>query len=149
MIKMEKKFIKTTSITDIIISISLIICGSALAFIFYQKGIDFAGYTLIILGIILVFTLKSSYKDLETGERYLKKEFSFQKKMKSSILSAIASSPNSINTKEEGNGLKLIIYYSKSYEKAYIQLFEYVPFQFYPCSKMYEYDINNIKTLIK
>ena len=71
--------------------------------------------------------------------------------MHTGIANAIASKPDSIDLSEEnkGNAIKLDIYYSKSTGKAYIQLFEYVPYTYQPCSKMYEYDLSKINKLIK
>ena len=71
--------------------------------------------------------------------------------MKSSILSALALSPRSIDLTQEGKGNTLILkmYYSKVSGKAYLQLFEFIPYQYEPCSEMYEYEIDKIANLLK
>ena len=68
-----------------------------------------------------------------------------------SVLAAISSKPDSVDLTEEdkGNALRMDIYYSKSTGKAYLQLFEYVPYTYQPCSKIYEYGISNVTKLIK
>ena len=149
--KMEKNFIKVRTIKDIIISLSLIITGAVISFAFNGIGVVFGGYLLIILGIVLAFVLKRAYKESESGELYLKRELSFQQKMKPTIIAALKSEPNTINISENGNGqdLRLVIFYSKSTQKAYIQLLEYIPFQYSPCTSMGEYEIAQIKNLIK
>ena len=99
----------------------------------------------------LALVLKTGYKDVETNEKYIKKERYFQQTMHAAIADAIASKPDSIDLSQEnkGNALKLDIYFRKATGKAYIQLFEYVPDTYQPCSKMYEYEISKVGKLIK
>lgn len=150
MITMEKKFIRVRSIKDITIFISIIIIGLTLVIITENEGCKLSGYTLMAIGIILACLLKSNYKDVETHAIFLKKDFSFSGEMKVSILSALNTSPESIDLSEEGKGetLMLKVYYSKISHKAYLQLFEYVPHQYEPCSEVYEYDIEKIQNLL-
>ncbi len=145
---MEKNFIRVRSIKDITISSSLLLIGIILSIVFDSNGAIYGGISLIILGLILLFVLKSGYKDTESGEFYKKIDLSFNKKMKSSLLNALASSPENINLSDEGEGIRLEIFYSKASGKAFLQLFEYVPFQYYPCSEVHEYEIDRIKNLV-
>lgn len=148
---MEKTFIRVRSAKDIVTSSSLIIIGAALLALPTGAGINIAGLCLIFAGIILAFTLKSDYMDAETGERYIKKEHYFQQAMNPVIASALVSSPESIDLREEdkGSSIKLDIYYSKPSGKAYLQLFEYIPHNYEPCSKQYEHEVSRIEKLIK
>ena len=148
---MEKTFIRVRSAKDIITSVSLIIIGAALVTLPTGAGINIAGFCLIFAGIILAFTLKSDYMDAETGERYRKKEHYFQQAMNPVIASALVSSPESIDLREadKGSSVKLDIYYSKPSGKAYLQLFEYIPHNYEPCSKQYEHEICKVEKLIK
>lgn len=148
---MEKNFIRVRSIKDIVISVSFIIVGFILAAIPEAPGANLVGYLLIATGAILGWLLKSKYKDVETCEKYCRKQLSFLRDMKAPILQALASAPNSIDLSKEGTGQALIlkIYYSKTSNKAYLQLFEYVPHQFETCSEMYEYEICKVENLIK
>ena len=146
---MEKNFIRVRSIKDITISSSLLLIGIILSIVFDSNGAVYGGVALIILSLILLFVLKSGYKDTESGEFYKKRDFSFNKKMKASLLSALASSPENINPTDEGEGIRLEIFYSKTSGKAFLQLFEYVPFQYHPCSEVYEYEIDRIKNFVK
>ena len=136
---MEKTFIRVRSAKDIITSVSLIIIGAALVTL--PTG----------AGIILAFVLKSDYMETETGERYRKKEHYFQQAMNSVISSALVSSPESIDLREadKGSSVKLDIYYSKPSGKAYLQLFEYIPHNYEPCSKQYEHEVSRVEKLIK
>ncbi len=147
---MEPNFIKVRSVKDIIISSSLVILGCILAIMPIGTGANIGGATLIIAGIILALVLKTAYKESSSSEKYHKKEFCFQQECKSSILNAISNNPNSVEISQNGKGqaLRLDLYYSQNAGDAYIQLFEYVPHQYKPCSELYVYEINRVATLI-
>lgn len=148
---MEKTFIRVRSVKDIVISASLIILGSILVALPTGAGVNIAGFFMIFAGLILFFILKSGYKDTETGISYKKKEYYFQQAMNAPISAALASKPESIDLGEanKGNAIKLDIYYSNTSGKAYLQLFEYIPYKYEPCSKIYEYSRERIEYLIK
>ena len=148
---MEKTFIRVRSVKDIVISASLIILGSILVALPTGAGVNIAGFFMIFAGLILFFILKSGYKDTETGISYKKKEYYFQQAMNAPISAALTSKPESIDLGEanKGNAIKLDIYYSKASGKAYLQLFEYIPYKYEPCSKMYEYEIARIEKILK
>ena len=147
---MNTKFIKTRSVKDIIITSSIILVGCILAILPHDTNINIGGYTLIIIGIIFVFTLKSTYKHLHSGEKFRIKQLLFPMEMKGAILSTIDSCPENINLAREGNAqsLRLYIYYNTQINKAYLQLFEYSDNQYEPCSKIYEYETTKIERLI-
>ena len=112
---------------------------------------NIAGFFIIVAAGIIAFVLKSAYKDIDTNEKYLKKERYFQQTMHAAISSAIASNPDSVDLSEEdkGNALRLDIYYSKSSGKVYLQLFEYVPYTYQPCTRVHECEISKASKLIK
>ena len=148
---MEKKFISVRSVNDIVIFSSLIVAGFVLPLIFDTAEICFVGYAFIAIGVLGACFLKSGYKDVETQEIYCKKEFTFPGIMKDTILAALALSPRTIDLTQDGKGeaLMLKMSCSKTSGKAYLQLFEFVPHQYEPCSKMYEYEISKIANLLK
>ena len=148
---MEKTFIRVSSIRDIVIFILLIVIGSVLVALPTGAGVNIAGFFMIFAGLILSLILKSGYKDEETGERYSKQEHYFQQAMHSAITSVLGSKPESIDLceAEKGNAIKLDIYYSKTSGKAYLQLFEYIPYRYEPCSQVYEHQIGKVEKLIK
>lgn len=148
---MEKEFVRVRSVKDIIIFLSLVILGSVLIMLPTGAAVNITGFFLIFAGIILALVLKTAYKDLDTGIKYQKKERFFQQAMNAAISSAIASRPDSVDLGEEdkGNAVRLDVYFSKSAGKAYLQLFEYVPYKYEPCSKIYEYEIEKVQNLIK
>lgn len=148
---MEHKFVKVRSIKDIVKFTSLIAIGLLLTVVPDVLEAHLAGYALISIGAVLSFFLKSGLKDIETQEIYFKKEFSFPGNMKTLIQSALSSSVESIDVSQENKGQALILqmYYGKTSGKAYLQLFEYVPYQYLPCSEVYEYEISKIAYLLK
>ena len=148
---MEKTFTRVHSIKDIVIFISLLILGGILVAVPTSDAVNITGFFLIFAGAILALVLKTGYKDVETNAKYQKKERYFQQAEHATISSAIASKPDLVDLSKENNGnaIKLDIYYSKATGKAYIQLFEYVPYTYQPCSKMYEYEISKVGKLIK
>ena len=147
---MEKTFIRVRSAKDIIIISLLIIAGTVLIALPTGTAVNITGFFLIFAGLILALVLKTGYKDTETGEKYKKAEHYFQQAMNSAIASAIASKPESVDLAEagKGNAVKLDIYYSKASGKAYLQLFEYVPYKYEPCSKVYEHELSKVEKLI-
>ena len=148
---MEKEFCRVRSASDIAISVTLIILGIVLFLLPYGIGIKIGGFFLFLLGSLFLWLFKSVYK--ETGEKniYHKRELYFRRELLNPILKGVVSDPHSIDTSAEGLGwtIKLNVYYSKSADKGYIQLFEYVPYNYEPCTEMLEYRINQIDNLIK
>ena len=148
---MEKTFVRVRSIKDIIIFASLAIVGVILTMLPIGDAANIAGFFIIVAAGILAFLLKSAYKDIETNEIYLKTEKYFQQTMHAEISAAIASKPDAINLAEEdkGNALRLDIYYSTSSGKVYLQLFEYIPYTYQPCSKIHECELSRASNLSK
>lgn len=148
--QMEKTFIRVRSIKDITIFTSLIVLGSVLVALPTGTGVNIAGFFMIFAGIILSLMLKTAYKDEDTGERYMKKEYYFQQAVKSDISAVIGSKPEAIDLTQadKGNALKLDVYYNRKSGRACIQLFEYIPYRYEPCSKVYEHEIAKVEKLI-
>lgn len=148
---MKTQFIKVRTTKDITIFTSLILIGAILIALPTQMGATIAGATLAIIGIALIPLLKSGYRHRDSSETYRKLEHYFQQTKKSSLTSAISSKPETIELpKEQGsNALRLDIYFSRSANKAYVQLFEYIPYEYEPCTEIYEYEASRVENLIK
>ena len=148
---MKKNFIRVRSTKDIVIFSMLIIAGGILALIPGVDSLNLGGYSLIVVGAVLALFLKSGYKDADTKELYVRKEFLFPKEMKVAILTALFSNPNSVELSKNGESqaLKLELFYSKASGKAYLQLFEYIPYQYEACSEIYEHEISKIGKLLE
>ena len=144
---MEKNFVRVRSIKDIVISSSLIIVGCILVSIPSSDSVNIAGFFIVVTGLLLAFILKTAYKDSDNGEKFTKKERYFGNEMHDKLKSALAC-PTTLDPKYEnrGSSLRLDIYYSKS--KVYVQLFEYVPYKYEPCSSMHEHSFEKANKLI-
>ena len=145
---MEKKFVKVRSVKDIVVFTSFVIAGCALALLPESVGANIGGYILILAGFILAFMLKSAYEDMDTRQKYVKKEFFFGPELRTSIEKAIGSNPSSLNLKEEGKGQSLKVVSSKSADKAYLQLFEYIPYEYQAKSEVFEYGYSAVEKLV-
>ena len=147
---MEKTFIRVRSAKDIILSSLFIVIGCILIALPTDVGVNIIGFLLICTGIIFVLILHSGYKDADTGCRYQKVEHYFKQDMNPVIKSALESRPDSIDLSQanKGSTVKLEIYFSKTSGKAYLQLFEYIPYNYEPCSKMYEYEMGRIEKIL-
>ena len=148
---MEKRFVRVRSIKDVIVFSSLIIVGIILVLFPDIEAAYLGGWTLILIGIVVGFVMKSAYKDIETGEVFFKRELLFSADMKQPILSALSHAPHTIECAKAGNGqnLMLRIYYSEKSQKTYLQLFEYVPHQWEPCSDMCVSELCSVERLIR
>jgi hypothetical protein len=105
---------------------------------------------MIFAGLLLLFILKTGYKGASSGLSYRKTERYFALSSKDDIMNQLKSRALKINlkTEDQGNGLRLDIYHSKKAGKTYIQVFEYIPYRYEPCSQIFEYEISETKSII-
>lgn len=90
----------------------------------------------IFAGLILALVMKTGHKDAASGEVFAKKEIYFQQTQHAAIMAAIAAKPESVDMREAEKGNAL-------------QLFEYVPYKYEPCSRIYEHELAKVEKLIK
>lgn len=136
---MEREFIRVRSIKDIVISSLLLTIGSVLVILPTSDSINITGFFMLLTGLLLFFVLKSAYKDNESGEKFNKKERFFSQDMHERLCKAITCPQDmDFSTEDKGSTLRLDIYYNKS--KVLVQLHEYIPHTYEPCSPLVEYD---------
>lgn len=147
---MEKNIIKVRSTKDISIAISLLIIGLLLVTLPLGTGVNLSGFLFIVTAAISALMLKSGYKDSQTGDIYTRKEIYFPQTMRTEILSAIGTNPESITSAvgSNANNLKMEIYINRTKEKALLRLFEYIPYKYEQCSEVYEHEIRKVDKLI-
>ena len=135
---MKNKFIRVRSTRDIVISVALLILGVALVVLTNIEAANICGYLLVLTGLVLLPVLKTAYRDAETKALYFKKDLYFLREMKDSIIKELESRPEKIDMSQAGKGqvLLLRVYYSKSAARAYMQLSEYVPHEYKPCTEV-------------
>lgn len=148
---MEKEFSRVRSAFDIILSSVLLVLGVILVALPTSASVNIVGFFLIFTGLILFLVLKTTYKLAGTKETYKKKEAFFAQSKRDSLSAAIASDPGKVDLSEEnkGNGLRLDVFYSAKSGKAYVRLYEYIPYRYEPCSPYYEYGIDKVGSLLK
>lgn len=136
---MNKEFVRVRSVKDITITLSLIIIGSICIGFVESQAINVLGFFTLFTGLLLLFILKTGYKDQETGIRYTKSEHYFAQSVKEQIIRQLRDNPASICYKGEdaGNGLRLDIYRNNE-GMAYYQLFEYIPYKYEPCTEVFK-----------
>lgn len=145
---MKKEFIRVRSVKDIIISLTILIGGCILVALPTSDSVNIAGFFLILAGLLLFFIMKTSYKDASNGEKYAKKERFFSNDKREHLKKTLTS-PASFcaEGEDKGNALRLDVYYNKN--RIYIQMFEYVPYKYEPCSPVFEHDASVGTTLLK
>ena len=145
---MEDKFIRVHSIKDIVISSILTITGTVLVIIPSSDPLNILGFFTIVTGLVLAFILKTAYRHTESGEKLQKKEFYYSNDMREKLKSALTS-PMDFRHKPENQGstLRMDVYYNKT--KAYMQLLEYIPYRYEPCSAVHEHSFDKVSNLIK
>ena len=146
---MNKEFIKVRTITDITISSILLISGIILVALPTSVSVNIFGFFAFIIGVLLLAILKTGWLDIETKERYCLKHRYFPKNRKNEILNALENNIDSIDISDEDNeGLRVDIYYNKQNHKAFIDLFEYVPYNYERIAPTVEYTIDKTKKLL-
>ena len=136
---MNCDFIRVRSTKDITVSLAFIISGVLCMGFFDSEAITLLGFFLLIAGIFLFLILKSNYKDQSTGIVYKKTEHYFAQSVKDDIIKQLQCNPTSLSYNEEdkGTGLRLDVYTNKN-GSAYYQLFEYIPYKYEPCTKVFK-----------
>lgn len=140
---MNKEFIKVRTATDIAISALLFVFAILLIVLPTPVSARFCGFLLLIVGAALLAILKTGWQDPKTKERYCKKDIFFPRGCKAEVLEALENHTD-ISGEAKGEGLMMEIYYSKQSRKAFISLFEYVPYKYRPVSPTFEYAIDEV-----
>lgn len=147
---MNKNFIKVHTITDIVTAFLLLTAGIILVLLPTSVAVNIFGCLLGFIGLLLLLFHRSGYRDTDTGKSYHIKVRYFPNTSKEYILSALENKIEDVDLSDEdkGTGLMVNIYYNKENHKAYIRLYEYIPYQYHPISETYEYSTDRISKLI-
>ena len=71
---MNKEFIRVRSVRDLVTVASLIISGSICIGFIPSQAVNVLGFFLLFAGLLLLFILKTGYKDVSSGLSYRKTE---------------------------------------------------------------------------
>ncbi len=148
---MNKEFCRCRSVRDIVVSTVFIVAGIALLLIPTNIGISILGACFALIGLILILTLRTNHKDMESGICYKMKSKYYHSSRKEEILKALASKPESVNWDEEPNaeGLRLDIYYNSATNKVFAICHKYIPYEYLPCSDWFCIDMDKSGNLTK
>lgn len=150
---MEKVFCRTRSAQDILVSFTFLVLGILLIVFPFSKMSGVVGCIMILVGVSMMFALRSLYKDKLNGEHFRKTAVYFPIGMKDKVVKAM----------EEGNldsiprpkddmaaqSLMLSTFYDKSADRVFLQLFEYVPYSYQPCTTFYETRWGSVRHLVE
>lgn len=147
---MNTTFKKTRTVNDYIKSLSLIAIGFA-AIASGKESLIIAGVLSIIVGAVLLIVLKSGCRNTENGLVYKKHIIHFAAAYKGELLRNLENDPAKIRVDENeiSNSLMLEIMHCSKASTALCQLYEYIPYSYEPCSKVYSYSTSQIENLIK
>lgn len=147
---MNKEFTKVRTTTDIAIASILLISGIVLVVLPTPVSVNIFGFFTLVIGAALLAVLKTGWQDPKTKERYYKKEIFFHQSSKAKILNVLENHMGHIDISDEcrGEGLRMEIFYSKQSRRAFINLFEYIPYNYEPISPTFEYTVDEMAKLI-
>lgn len=147
----NSEFVKVHSVMDTIVYVALIIAGVLLILLPLGQVIAVFGCFLIVSGIVVALINKTEYKNLQLKGHFKKLEYYYPLKKRSEIVGALMGEPGMMlfpPDNDNENVLRLDVYYAKSGDKAYLQLFKYVPYIYEPASIVYEVDKESIQQLL-
>ena len=147
---MENRFVRVRSIKDIVICALLLATGLLLVTLPVSEALGITGFFILFAGLLLCVMLKTGYKDAETGARFCKTERFFGNEMRE-VLKKSMESPARIcgDSEDKGSSLRLDVYHSQSCRKVFCQLYEYIPYKYEACSKIYEHSYDEGARLIE
>ena len=147
-LKMNKTIKKARSTYDMGFSAAIIITGALTAGISTSGAITLMGIFFIAVGLVCWFILKSAYIDLETSRKLKKAEVFYPVDYKQNLLNAVMNTPEQLSSFPQSpmNTLKLSIYYNE--DDMYLQLFEYIPCEYKPCTRLVKHKTCDISKLV-
>ena len=149
---MEKEFIRTRSVLDILVSLAFVSLGTILTFYPLGKMSGAIGIVCLIVGFLSLLLLKTTYKDEMGEEGYIKKTFCFPNDMKEDILAAMrnGSIENIGNIHSECNSQSILLcaYCHKKSDKVFLRLYEYVPYSYVPCTDFCKVSYGELKEML-
>ena len=94
---------------------------------------------------------RTRWQSKQDGTLYLYKNVYFAKENLATLNKALNENPAAIAevARYETGALRLDIFDGEQSGKAFGQLYEYVPYEYQPCSKIFEWDANDVEKLLK
>lgn len=146
----NSEFVKVHSLMDTFIYVALIMSGILLILLPLGQIIAILGCCFVVSGIVVALMKKSEYKNLQLKGHFKKLEYYYPLSQRAEIVGALMGEPEILLPPDTNKDdvLRLDIYYAKSNDKAYLQLFKYVPYAYEPASIIYELEKESIHKLL-
>ncbi len=130
---MEKEIRRVRSAKDIIIS-SLFIVAGIVSVMVPSASMTILGIVLIVLGALLLMSLKSVYIIGDDPVRYYKRTYDCCNGNKEAIISFLNNAGGRFEAGDGTGGLLMYAYINKEKTSGYAQLFEYSQYQYKACT---------------
>ena len=145
---MSQIFVKNRSVSDILISSVLSVAGILMIVLTANVSVQIIGFLTLVIGVLLFFTLKSFYKNFETGEKFKKTMKYFEIGSKDAIINALDTDPSKIDCTNEGAGTGVLLEIFYNEENTYIQAYQFSSFQYEACDEMKHFQTSQVRNLI-
>lgn len=142
---MEYKFIKVHTGKDLAISTMVLFAGIGLFFV--NKGL---GFCVGMCGLFMYFFYKGGYKKDGRGIVLIKKSEDICKGCRSSIIDFLNGKNNypEIKKGSEGGCIRLEVYYNKTENVAYVQLFDFCTYDYESATGIIQLDSARAEILL-
>ena len=144
---MENTFRKVRSVRDIVISAAVTAAGIALLFI---GPVSWLGWILLIAGLVMVFTYKTSWRQDGDKTDYKHVVYYFPPSDRSKIAACLEGDVRSITIPADQNesGDRMDVYYNRDERKLYAQLLEFVPYTYKPVTGLVKLQLPEASNLL-
>ncbi len=145
---MNDIIIKARTRYDLLFTLAIILIGIITCIVSTSGAITVMGFTFIFAGAACWFILKSGFRDTATAKIMKKTEVYYAVDHKKRVIEAVLNNPADLADIPQCamNSIKLNVYYND--EDTYLQMFEYIPCNYKPCTKLVKYKKSDISNLI-
>ena len=114
----------------------------------HSGAITLMGVFFIIIGLVCWFILKSGYVDARSLKMIAKSEVYFPIEYKQKLIDAVLNNPDYLKDMPRSamNTMKVDVYHNQ--QDLYLQLFEYVPCEYKPCTKLIKHKMCDISQIL-
>ena len=146
---MDQTIRKSRTSYDMLFSMVIVFIGIAACAISHSGAITLMGILFIITGIICWMILKSGYVDTTTSRSIKKEEAYFPVEYKQNLIDAVLNNPERLNELPNSpmNTMKVHLFHNDT--DLYLQLFEYIPCEYKPCTKLIKHKMCDLSKLIR
>lgn len=133
---------------DILFTVVILLIGILSCVLSTSGSITLMGVMFILAAIVCWFILKSGFIDTTTSQTLSKSEVFYAVEHKNGILDAVLNNPANLDKYPRCtmNTIKIDIYYNDN--DAYMQMYEYIPCDYKPCTKLIKHKMCDVSKLL-